>query len=512
MYAKSSIRLERVLDVVKSFERDGVIQIATRTLAERLGRSAQYASEALRTLEMFGIIEYTRSQTRHVASTVKVIGELEDRWGKVPAPINTSRYGKAYGKLCGLTVNSEVTVNSEKLTVNDDDFTVNHSISRYLSTKFTEFLSTKVTVNLQYYIPTGNLDSWYTNTSYYYTIADLKAGRDFGNQDSISSEIKDSDQRTKDNSSLILDGHTITPPIAAAPPSVDTSEQEGDTMPIKLRALPPKAQERIQRALDVQPRTPKAKVTVKPSKIGPDAIQRFWMTAYSDNYPKVAVRPFTAAQKGMAKNISGALAEQSKDFVDYIFANWPAIRSDVFGWMTKQPAPQYPEIGFVVKFLTKLLDCYNGAVRIADLKALDIKTKENQIEMMTRMGMSLRDAKATVAAREERQVMLERKKASHAVRTARPHVAALETANTATVDTAPAPAVTVSMSSVSDSDDPIEIATRNGPVSAGERLTLVWYATNLMFEDDLTGHELVGRNVNEAWTKAAEEAGLERFW
>lgn len=81
-----------------------------------------------------------------------------------------------------------------------------------------------------------------------------------------------------------------------------------------------------------------------------------------------------------------------RDYLTWIVHQWFGIRTEVFGWMTKFPAPETPSALFIIKWAERIEEKY--LQRLAFEKRLSLSPAEREISKLVKSGMSPERAKA----------------------------------------------------------------------------------------------------------------------
>lgn len=80
------------------------------------------------------------------------------------------------------------------------------------------------------------------------------------------------------------------------------------------------------------------------------------------------------------------------DFMKWVIQQWPGIREEVFGWMTKAPSPESPVALFIIKWADKIEAVYMK--RQAFEKRLTKTPEEREVSRLIGRGMRVDEAKA----------------------------------------------------------------------------------------------------------------------
>ena len=86
--------------------------------------------------------------------------------------------------------------------------------------------------------------------------------------------------------------------------------------------------------------------------------------------------------------------EDAREYLTWLVHQWPGLRTEVFGWMTKCPAPEAPSALFLIKWKDRIEEKY--LQRIAFEKRLTLTPEEREVGRLVKSGMSLGNAKAKV--------------------------------------------------------------------------------------------------------------------
>jgi len=134
-------------------------------------------------------------------------------------------------------------------------------------------------------------------------------------------------------------------------------------------------------------------------------IERVWVRAAMESHPMRLHMTWSRKEAGMVKTAMKKWAEGNHgtfpEFVDYAVRHWGTICRRKFKWMTHNPAPDYPNVGFFIARLTDFLTAW-----IHDEATKFATDAENaDYDRLRVSGMSHDEALIEMAKRESRSAM-----------------------------------------------------------------------------------------------------------
>lgn len=116
----------------------------------------------------------------------------------------------------------------------------------------------------------------------------------------------------------------------------------------------------------------------------------FWFSLVAARFPSEVLQPWGPKEKALAKHLTYRIgAERITEFVKWAIDNWTSVIETRFRWMIRRPAPQTPELPFLVKFVHLFSDAKEASkdhpLDIAELiRALRMSKNSPMAEEVTK--------------------------------------------------------------------------------------------------------------------------------
>lgn len=187
------------------------------------------------------------------------------------------------------------------------------------------------------------------------------------------------------------------PPVAAAPsPEKPALATEADLFPEHVRQ-------------DAPAKGDKRK-SLKPVALE-QTMQRAFVLEYTGT-PGAFFQPWTEKQRHMLR--ASIIKRWPKDqpelchqFFEWLVADWFHIRIRHFSWMKKNPAPAFPEIGFIINQRATLVPAFHGRERDNWLSSLPDAEQRRYLTLTQQEGKTEEEARMIMAEERAREKMRE---------------------------------------------------------------------------------------------------------
>jgi hypothetical protein len=192
-------------------------------------------------------------------------------------------------------------------------------------------------------------------------------------------------------------------------PKREEASQKINTRPAKTSPFPPKATFDIAGVLSgVKNRAAESRqrrIAKRGGKLNSTEVNQLWAATIQDA-EWVKATDLSAGRLYLTKVEAKALKSYSdryatnypkqsfRDFLPWMLNNWHGLRTELFAWMDKHPAPETPNALFIIKWATKFEEQYSK--RDAFDKLLEMTPEERQLDRLVRSGMPIDQAKAKV--------------------------------------------------------------------------------------------------------------------
>ena len=145
--------------------------------------------------------------------------------------------------------------------------------------------------------------------------------------------------------------------------------------------------------------------------------EALWRAALAEHHPTAMAQRWSMRQVGMVKGKAKDWVYVRQigfaDFVEWCAINWAQIMRKQFKWMTKNPPPEVPDLGFLISFLDQFADCW-GDDRFREWLNSAERTER---EKLLAKGFSPEEAAAEIGKRRAAEEMREEnRKASEKVK------------------------------------------------------------------------------------------------
>lgn len=151
-----------------------------------------------------------------------------------------------------------------------------------------------------------------------------------------------------------------------------------------------------------------ARASAKESKARGSArvadLRVFWEKAWRETYEGYPCPAWSPKARGqlatLVKGLDLGQGQTVTDFLDWVVRSWATVRATRLWWMQERPAPERPDVGFLVVFKDKFLDAWGDRTTLHQEMSL---TREQRLTRRNmREGMSYEQAKEAAARDAER--------------------------------------------------------------------------------------------------------------
>lgn len=144
-------------------------------------------------------------------------------------------------------------------------------------------------------------------------------------------------------------------------------------------------------------------------------MRQIWIDLFAEHFSESPVTALSVRAVNMLRsyckewNNRNVKQEWVSDFLPWMFANWPAVRTLVVHWMTDFPDQPEPMLLANAKLRPHLEGAYNEQQRLASLRALTPREREIR-ELIRSKGMDRATAEKMAKTRDEAASLLKHAK------------------------------------------------------------------------------------------------------
>lgn len=146
----------------------------------------------------------------------------------------------------------------------------------------------------------------------------------------------------------------------------------------------------------------------------PGSLMQTWRHAFEETFADVKGAIFTPPTHVELGKLKSALiakwqgtTEEMHDLIDFSVTNWAIIRETTFAWMTKSPAPVFPDLGFFIRRHLDFRAVWSRRTHDDWLNSLPLGEHRRLLELTTREGLSREAALAKIGEERAKYAMRE---------------------------------------------------------------------------------------------------------
>jgi hypothetical protein len=155
-------------------------------------------------------------------------------------------------------------------------------------------------------------------------------------------------------------------------------------------------------------------ITRAAGKHNANTVENVWALAHRETFPAVVVPPWSTVSKGQSLHFvrSAARNVRGLEVLDWSVRNWRLIVNARFAWMNESPPPEFPNIGFMLKFKDHFYAGFNDRERLRS--ELTLSGRDRRVKRLQHQGLSAEEAEKEATARDaatrEREAIAEDRK------------------------------------------------------------------------------------------------------